>query len=71
MHLTLFQILEDRYKKFLAIITSQLSVKGWCEYIGDPMLADAIMDRLTASVYKIESKSKSLRKIKEHPAPTG
>ena len=62
--LTLLQILEDRYKKNSIIITSQLPLKDWYEHIGDPTLADAIMDRLTASMHKVELKGESLRKQK-------
>jgi DNA replication protein DnaC len=64
MRLTLLQILEDRYKKNSVIITSQLPVKDWYEYIGDPTLADAIMDRMTANMHKVELKGESLRKQK-------
>jgi DNA replication protein DnaC len=62
--LTLLQILEDRYKKSSMIITSQLPVKDWYEHIGDPTLADAIMDRMTAAMHKVELKGESLRKQK-------
>lgn len=62
--LTLLQILEDRYKKSSMIITSQLPVKEWYDHIGDPTLADAIMDRMTAAMHKVELKGESLRKQK-------
>ncbi len=61
MKLTLLQILEDRYGKGATIITSQLPIKSWYEYINEPTLADAIMDRLTAYAHKIELKGDSLR----------
>jgi DNA replication protein DnaC len=64
MKLTLLQILEDRYEKGATIITSQLPVKAWYEYIGEPTFADAIMDRLSAHAHKIELKGESLRKKK-------
>jgi DNA replication protein DnaC len=64
MKLTLLQILEDRYAKGATIITSQLPVKTWYEFIADPTLADAIMDRLSAHAHKIELKGESLRKTK-------
>jgi DNA replication protein DnaC len=60
--LTILQILEDRYAKASTIITSQLPVKNWFEYMKEPTLADAIMDRLTASAHRIELEGKSLRK---------
>jgi DNA replication protein DnaC len=59
--LALLQILEDRYRKKSMIIASQLSIKGWYEYLQDPTLADAILDRLTAHAHRIELKGKSLR----------
>ena len=46
------------------MITSQLPVKNWHEYIGDPATADAILDRLLEKVYRIELKGESMRKIK-------
>jgi len=66
MKLTLLQILEDRYGKGATIITSQLPLKAWYEYINEPTLADAIMDRLSAYAHKIELKGESLRKKKNN-----
>ena len=62
--LALLQILEDRYGKKSIIITSQLPLKNWFEYINEPTLADAIMDRLSANANKIELRGESLRKQK-------
>lgn len=64
IRLTLLDILEDRYGKHATIITSQLPVNKWYEYIGEPTLADAIMDRLTAHAHKISLLGTSLRKKK-------
>lgn len=66
--LTLLQLLEDRYGKKSIIVTSQLPVAKWYEYINDPTLADAILDRLTSNAHRIELKGESLRrkKIKEN-----
>ncbi|WP_026752096.1 ATP-binding protein, partial [Sediminibacterium sp. C3] len=64
MRLSLLQILEDRFAKGSTIITSQLPVKKWYEYINEPTLADAICDRLTANAHKIELKGESLRSKK-------
>lgn len=66
MRLTLLQILEDRFAKGSTIITSQLPVNKWYEYINDPTLADAICDRLTANAHRIELKGESLRKKKNN-----
>lgn len=64
IRLTLLQLLEDRYGKKSIIITSQLPVAKWYEYINDPTLADAILDRLTANAIRIELKGESLRRKK-------
>lgn len=60
--LTLLQLLEDRYGKRSTIITSQLPVGKWYQYLNEPTLADAIMDRLSVSHHKFELKGESLRK---------
>ena len=62
--LALLQILEDRYGKKSIIVTSQLPVSAWYDYIDEPTLADAIMDRLTARCHRIELKGESRRKKK-------
>lgn len=64
--LALLQVLEDRYGKKPIIITSQLPVSKWHEFIGEPTLADAIMDRLTGNAHRIDLKGESLRKNKDH-----
>jgi len=70
----LLEILEDRNGLKSTIVTNQLPVESWHEYIGDPTLADAILDRLVHSAYKINLKGESMRKknatltSKKHPA---
>lgn len=58
----LLEILEDRHDLQSTVITSQLPVKHWHEIIGNPTLADAILDRLVHNAYKIDLKGDSLRK---------
>ena len=60
--LALLQILEDRYNKKSIIIASQLPINKWHEYIAEPTLADAIIDRLMANAHRLELKGESLRK---------
>jgi DNA replication protein DnaC len=48
------------------MITSQLPVDRWYNFIDEPILADAIMDRLSASAHRIALTGKSLRKKKNH-----
>lgn len=62
MRITILQILEERYKKYPVMITSQLPVKEWHTYIGEPTLADAICDRLTACDHRVELTGESLRR---------
>lgn len=68
--LALLQMMEDRYAKKSIIITSQLPVSKWHEYINELTLADAIMDRMTAQVHRIELKGESRRKKKTAAALT-
>jgi DNA replication protein DnaC len=60
----LLEILEDRHAISSTLITSQFPVSKWHELIGDPTLADAILDRFIHSAYKIELKGGSMRKKK-------
>jgi DNA replication protein DnaC len=62
--LALLQIMEDRYEKKSLIITSQLPVSAWHEYLAEPTLADALLDRMTAKCHRIELKGQSRRKKK-------
>lgn len=63
--LALLQILEDCYQRKSVIVTSQLPVAKWYDYINEPTLADAIMDRLSANALRIELKGDSLRRKKQ------
>jgi DNA replication protein DnaC len=60
--LALLQIIEDRYARKSIIITSQLPVAKWYEFINEPTIADAILDRLTSKAHRIELKGESLRR---------
>ena len=64
VRITLLQLLEDRYGKKSFMITSQLPVSKWYDYINDPTLADAILDRLTANAHRIELKGEYMRRKK-------
>ncbi len=59
--LALLQMLEDRYGKKSTLISSQLPVDKWYQYIGENTIADAIMDRLSYNAHRIELKGESLR----------
>ena len=58
----LLEVLDDRYRCHSTVVTSQLPVKRWHEWIGDPTLADAILDRLVHNAHRIELTGPSLRK---------
>ena len=58
------EIVEDRYDARSIVITSQLPVAQWYDIIGEPTLADAILDRVVHNAYRIELKGESMRKLK-------
>jgi DNA replication protein DnaC len=58
----LLEIVEDRYERRSTLVTSQVPVDRWYEIIGNPTIADAILDRLVHNAYRIELTGESLRK---------
>jgi DNA replication protein DnaC len=58
----LMELIEDRHGKKATIISSQLPVGSWYEVIGEQTIADAILDRLVHTSYRIEIKGDSMRK---------
>lgn len=60
--LALLQIIEDRHNKYATIITSQLPVAAWHQYINENTIADAILDRIIHHAHRIELTGDSLRK---------
>jgi DNA replication protein DnaC len=62
--LDLLEIVEDRHGRKASIIASQLAVSLWYEVIGEPTLADAILDRIVTNAIRIELTGESLRKRK-------
>ncbi len=60
----LLEIMEDRHNRTSTIITSQLPISKWHDVIGEPTIADAILDRVVHNAHKIELKGESVRKIK-------
>jgi DNA replication protein DnaC len=58
----LLEVLDDRVGTRSTIITSQLPIEHWHDYIADPTLADAILDRLLHSAHKIHLEGESMRK---------
>lgn len=62
--LFLLEITEDRYGRRSTLIAAQPPLNRWHERIGDPTLADAILDRLLHNAHKFELKGESMRKKK-------
>ena len=67
----LLELLDDRYGALSTLVTSQYPLAHWHELIGDPTLADAILDRLVHNAYKINLKGESMRKQRHPLAQTG
>ena len=60
--LDMMEMIEDRHGKSSTIIASQLPVANWYDVIGEETFADAILDRIVHTSYRIELKGESLRK---------
>ena len=58
----LLEIIEDRYDAGSIVLTSQAPVDRWHDIIGNPTLADAILDRIVHNAYRIELAGESMRK---------
>jgi DNA replication protein DnaC len=58
----LFEVLDDRHGRRSTVVASQLPVEHWHTAIGEPTLADAILDRLVHNAYTITLKGESMRK---------
>lgn len=63
----LLEIIDDRHEMRSIIVTSQVPIDRWYEIIGNPTIADAILDRLVHNAYRIELTGESLRKMKNPP----
>ena len=60
----LLEVIEDRQDLTSTIISTQIPAKSWFEIIGDPTIADAVLDRLIHNAHKIDLKGESMRKIR-------
>ncbi|MEO9778995.1 MAG: IS21-like element helper ATPase IstB [Sedimentitalea sp.] len=60
--LDLLELFEERYQRRSTIITAQLPVSGWHSMIGEPTIADAILDRIVHNAHRIELKGDSMRR---------
>ena len=60
----LLETLDDRYDKRSTMICTQLLIENWHEAIGDPTLADAILDRLVNNAYRLGLEGQSMRQAR-------
>lgn len=55
------EVVEDRHGSRSTLVTSQLPIASWHEYINEPTVADALLDRLLNHAHRLELKGESLR----------
>jgi DNA replication protein DnaC len=60
----MLEIVEDRYGRGAMLITSQIPVDRWHDLIGEPTLADAILDRIVHNAHRIDLAGDSLRRAR-------
>lgn len=63
----LMEIVDDRAGSGSLVITSQLPITEWHAYLGDPTIADAILDRIVHSAHRINLQGESMRKLRSRP----
>ncbi len=63
------EVIEDRAGLRSTIITSQLPISMWHEAMGEPTLADAVLDRVAQNLHRIELEGESMRRPEPAPAP--
>lgn len=56
------EVIEDRHGLRSTILASQLPVEKWHDYVGDPTIADAVLDRLVHNAHRIRPKGPTRRK---------
>lgn len=56
------EVLEDRHGARSTVVTSQMPVENWHDYIAHQTIADAVLDRLVHNAHKIKMKGPSRRK---------
>ena len=58
----IFELFEERYQRHAIMLVSQLPIDDWLKAVGDPTMADAILDRLLHNAHKIRIEGESFRK---------
>ena len=69
--LDLLEIFEERYRRKSTLITAQLPVAQWHDMIGEPTIADAILDRIVHNAHRVNLEGDSMRKRKSTSHLTG
>jgi DNA replication protein DnaC len=64
----LMELVDDRHDRASTIITSQVPVDHWHEHIGNPTIADAVLDRLVHGAHRLDLQGESIRKLKADKA---
>jgi len=67
----LLEVMDDRYDRRSTLVAAQLPQEHWHDYIADPTLADAILDRLVHNAHKLTLAGESLRKLRPAGAANG
>jgi len=62
----LLEVLEDRHGRGATLVTSQIPIEQWHDVIGDPSLADVILDRLVHNAHRLTLAGESLRRLSAH-----
>lgn len=57
----LLEVIEDRSVQSSTVMIAQRSPQEWYDYIGDPLLADAFMDRVRSNAHVLLLEGKSMR----------
>ncbi len=65
----LLEIVDDRHGRASTIVTSQVPVDHWHEHIGNPTIADAVLDCLVHGAHRIELRGEALRKLRAAKTP--
>lgn len=59
----ILEVLEDRHGITSTVIASQIPTDKWHDAIGDPTIADAVLDRLVHNAHLVTMKGESMRKL--------
>ena len=65
------EICDERYQARSMLLTSQLPVSAWHAQIGDPTVADSILDRLVHNAHRLELCGESMRKKRSRKSGGG